>query len=185
MWGGMKSFVEEVAAAPGGENIRACIQCGICTGSCPAANNMEYAPRQIVAMIRADMRDEVLSSSSMWHCLSCYTCSVRCPRGVKPAEIAHALEGLASQQGFKVRETSTPAMYRSFISSMKRNGRVHEFGTMLSYFLSTNPLKALKLLPMGLELFWHKRLPLAPNRVKGRKDLAKIIRKFTEIRASQ
>ena len=92
----MKSFVEEIAATPGGEKIRACIQCGICTGSCPAANEMEYAPRKIIAMIRAEMRDEVLSSSSMWHCLSCYTCTVRCPRGVKPAELAHALEGLAN-----------------------------------------------------------------------------------------
>ena len=31
----MKSFVEEITATPGGEKIRACIQCGICTGSCP------------------------------------------------------------------------------------------------------------------------------------------------------
>jgi len=180
----MRSFVEEVTATPGGENIRACIQCGICTGSCPAANEMEYAPRKIIAMIRADMRDEVLSSSSMWHCLSCYTCTVRCPRDVKPAELAHTLECLANQQGFKVKGTNTPAMYRSFVSSMKRNGRVHELGMMFKYYLSTNPLVALKVLPVGLKLFLHKRLPLTPKRVKGKEDLAKIIQKFTEIRAA-
>ena len=180
----MRSFVEEVTATPGGENIRACIQCGICTGSCPAANEMEHAPRKIIAMIRADMRDEVLSSSSMWHCLSCYTCTVRCPRDVKPAELAHTLECLANQQGFKVKGTNTPAMYRSFVSSMKRNGRVHELGMMFKYYLSTNPLVALKVLPVGLKLFLHKRLPLTPKRVKGREDLSKIIQKFTEIRAA-
>jgi len=179
----MRSFVEDVTAAPGGENIRACIQCGICTGSCPAANEMEYAPRKIIAMIRADMRDEVLSSSSMWHCLSCYTCTVRCPRDVKPGELAHTLEYLANQQGFRVRGTTTPTMYRSFVSSMKRNGRVHELGIMLKYYLSTNPLVALKVLPVGLKLFWHKRLPLIPKTVKGKEDLAKIIQKFAEIRA--
>ena len=180
----MRSFVEEVTATPGGENIRACIQCGICTGSCPAANEMEYAPRKIIALIRADMRDEVLSSSSMWHCLSCYTCTVRCPRDVKPAELAHTLECLANQQGFRVEGTSTPAIYQSFVSSMKRNGRVHEFGTMLRYYLSTNPLEALKVLPVGLKLFLHKRLPLTPKRVKGKEDLAKITRRFTEIRTA-
>ena len=181
----MRSFVEEVTSAPGGENIRACIQCGICTGSCPTANEMEYAPRKIIAMIRADMRDEVLSSSSMWHCLSCYTCTVRCPRDVKPGELAHTLECLANQQGFRVRGTTTPTMYRSFVSSMKRNGRVHELGIMLKYYLSTNPLMALKVLPVGLKLFWQKRLPLIPKTVKGKEDLAKIIQKFTEIRANK
>ncbi len=181
----MKSFVEEVAATPGGENIRACIQCGICTGTCPVANEMEYSPRGIIAMIRAGMRDEVLSSNSMWYCLSCYMCTVRCPRGVKPTEMAHALECLANQQGFKVKGTRTPAMYRSFVSSIKGNGRVHEFGTMFRYYLTTNPLAALKMLSVGLKLFLHKRLPLIPKRVKGKQDLSELIQKFGEIRGSQ
>ena len=181
----MTSFVDEVAATPGGEHIRNCIQCGICSGACPAANEMEYAPRKIIAMIRAGMRDEVLSSSSMWHCLSCYMCTVRCPRDVKPAELAHALECLSNQQGFRVKRTNTPAMYRSFVSSVKDNGRVHEFGIMLRYYLRTNPLAALKVLPVGLKLLFHKRLPLVPKRVKGKGDLSKMVEKFTEVRAKQ
>jgi len=181
----MKNFVEEVTATPGGENIRACIQCGICTGSCPVANEMEYSPREIIALIRAGMRDEVLSSNSMWYCLSCYMCTVRCPRGVKPTEMAHALECLANQQGFRVKGTRTPAMYRSFVSSIKGNGRVHEFGMMFRYYLTTNPLVALKMLPVGLKLFLRKRMPLIPKRVKGKQDLSKLIQKFGEIRGSQ
>ena len=179
----MTSFIDEVAAFPGGEHVRSCIQCGICSGACPAANEMEYPPRKIIAMIRADMRDEVLSSSSMWHCLSCYMCTVRCPRGVKPTEIAHALECLSIQQGFRVKGTTTPVMYRNFVSSIKGNGRVHEVGVMLRYYLTTNPLAILKVLPVGLSLFFHKRLPLLPKKVKGREDLAKIIQKFNEIGA--
>ena len=60
------SFVDEVAAHPGGETLRACIQCGTCSGSCPAAREMQYSPRQINAMVKAGMKDEVLSSNSMW-----------------------------------------------------------------------------------------------------------------------
>jgi hypothetical protein len=74
-------------------------------------------------------------------------------------------------------------MYRNFVSSIKANGRVHEVGIMFRYYLTTNPLAALKILPVGLSLFFHKRLPLAPKRVKGREDLAKIIQKFKEIGA--
>ena len=181
----MKSFADEIRATLGGENIRACIQCGICTGSCPAANEMEYAPRKIIAMIRANMRDEVLSSSSMWHCLSCYMCTVRCPRDIKPTELAHALEGLAMQQGFTVKETHTPAMYDSFVSSIQSNGRVHEFGMMLRYYLTSNPLAALKVLPVGLKLLSHKRLPIMSKKTKGQQDLSKIIEKFREVRGNE
>ncbi len=186
----MKSFVEEVVAIPGGENIITCIQCGMCTGSCPMAGEMEYPPRKIIAMIRAGMRGEVLSSSSMWHCLSCYMCTVRCPRDVKPTEIAHALESLANQHGFSIKETRTPLMYRSFVSSIKDNGRVHEFGMMLRFYLSimpdllTKPLAAIKMLPLGLKLVLHKRLPLKPEKVKGRKELSQIIQRFREVRSS-
>lgn len=187
---GMKSFVDEVAATLGGEHIRACIQCGICTGSCPVASEMEYPPRKIIAMIRAGMQDEVLSSNSMWHCLSCYMCGCRCPRGVKPPELAHALESLANQYGFRVKGTHTPAMYRSFVSSIKGNGRVHEFGMMLrfywsiKFYLLANPLAVVKMLPLSLKLFLHKRMPLMPDKVKGKEDLSRIIQKFKQVQAS-
>jgi hypothetical protein len=95
------------------------------------------------------------------------------------------LEGLANQYGYKVKETHTPAMYRSFVSSIKGNGRVHEFGMMFKYYLTTNPFAALKMLPIGLQLFSHKRMPLFPHKIKGRDELSKIIQKFKEVRGSQ
>lgn len=184
----MSNFLDEVKATPGGEHIQACIQCGTCTGSCPMAGSMEYPPRQIIAMIRAGLRDEVLASSSMWFCLSCYTCTARCPRGVKPTELAHALESLATTEGFRVRGTTTPAMYRSFVRSIGTNGRVHEFGTMVRYYLSiipsliSHPMATIRTLPLGLQLVRHRRLPLMPRRIKGREELSRIIRKFNEVR---
>ena len=75
-------------------------------------------------------------------------------------------------------------MYRSFVNSIKGNGRVHEFGMMFKYYLTTNPLAALKMLPVGLKLFLHKRMPLMPKRVEAREDLSKVIQKFREVRSS-
>lgn len=181
----VKSFVDEVASMPGGEHIRECIQCGVCSGTCPVAREMEYAPRKIIAMIRAGMRDDVLSSASMWHCVSCYLCTVRCPRDIKPTELAHALESMAVQQGFRIRDTRTPVMYRSFVGSVKGNGRVHELGMMLRYYFTTNPLAALKMTKVGLQLFLRKRMPLMPSKTKGKEDLSMIIQKFRAVRGSQ
>ena len=61
------SFIEEITAIPGGEEIRLCIQCGTCTASCPNADTMNHTPSQLIAMARAGMRDEVLSSNAMWY----------------------------------------------------------------------------------------------------------------------
>lgn len=169
------SFIDEVCSIPGGEAIRSCIQCGMCTGSCPTASKWDYPPRKAIAMVRAGLRKELLSSNSMWFCASCYTCTVRCPRDIKPADIMHALEVLAIRDGLSTKRSRTPVMYKCFVDSAKGNGRVYELGMMLKFFLRTNPFAALKMAPVGLGLFLHKRLPLKPNRIKGMGELKAIL----------
>lgn len=171
------SFVDEVRSIPGGESIYSCIQCGVCTGSCPTASRWDYPPRQAIAMVRAGLREELLSSNSMWFCASCYTCTVRCPRAVKPADIMHVLEVLAIRDGLSTKRSKTPVMYKTFVDSAKSNGRVYEVGMMLKLFLKTNPFAALKMAPVGLSLLLHKRLPLRPSRIKAREQLKAILDK--------
>lgn len=171
------SFIDEVCSIPGGDAIRSCIQCGMCTGSCPTASRWDYPPRQAIAMVRAGLRNELLSSNSMWFCASCYICTVRCPRDIKPTDIMHALEVIAIRDGLSTKRSRTPVMYKCFVDSAKGNGRVYELGMMLKLFLRTNPFAALKMAPVGLGLFLHKRLPLRPNRIKGRGELKAILDK--------
>ncbi len=174
---GRRNLLAEVASLPGGEKIRDCIQCGMCSGSCPAAQYMDYSPRRIIAMVRANMWDEVLSSNSIWHCVSCYLCTVRCPRDIKPTETMHILETLSIREGYKVRESFTPAMYRCFTDSIKANGRVHEFGFMFNYYRRTNLFASFKMLPLALKLFTHGRMPLRAKKTKGREELKVILEK--------
>lgn len=84
-------FLEQITSVPGGETLRRCIQCGTCTASCPNADSMDYTPSELIAMVRAGMRQEVLSSRAPWYCLSCYMCTVRCPRGVKQTDLMHVI----------------------------------------------------------------------------------------------
>ncbi|TET39023.1 MAG: heterodisulfide reductase [Dehalococcoidia bacterium] len=174
---GTRSFLEEVAAMPGGEAIRLCIQCGTCTGACPNADRMDHPPRKIIAMVRAGLREEVLSSNSMWFCASCYLCTVRCPRDIKPTALMHVLENLSAHHGLITKSTGTPAMYQSFVDSIRRNGRVHEFSMMLRFYLRTNPFASLGMIPVALALFSRGRIPLMPTRIKGRGQLKAILEK--------
>jgi len=178
-------FTAEVEATTGGDNIRACIQCGICAGSCPVADRMEYPPRRIIALIRAGMRDEVLHSNSMWYCLSCYMCAERCPRDVNPTGLAYALEALAFKYDYKVRNTHTPEAHYSFVRSLLDRGRIYELGMMLRYYRKTGLYKAIKMLPLAFSLFRHSRLPLMSPRVKNKKNLKRVIAAFREVRGEK
>ena len=169
------SFAGEVCAIPGGEGVRTCVQCGVCSGSCPNADFMDYSPRKMIAMVRAGMREQVLSSNSMWYCLSCYLCTVRCPRGIKPTDVMYALKQLAIQHGFSHGPTDAPIMYRTFVDAINGKGRVHELGLMRKFYLQTNVFKALGMLSVGLSLLRRRRMPLTAKGIKGAAEVRTII----------
>ena len=89
-----------------------CMQCGKCSGSCPAYGEMDYHPHQFVAMVENGDIEVLLSSKAIWNCLSCFACVERCPRGVSPANVIEAvrLQVLRSQGGNHVKVDGIPAM---------------------------------------------------------------------------
>lgn len=149
-------FLEELYEVPGGENIKECIQCGTCSGSCPASPHMDHSPRQIFAMIRAGMRDDVLSSNTIWKCASCYLCSARCPSNIKITEIMYALRRLAVKEGKAAPNDSL--MAEISVENIDRYGRNPEWLLIAKYFAKTGPLKALSFAGVGLALYSSGRL---------------------------
>jgi heterodisulfide reductase subunit C len=94
-------FKFDVAAEPGGQNIKLCFACGQCTGSCPVSRiDPEYNPRRIIHMVLLGMRKEVLSSEFIWMCSQCYTCQAHCPQNVDFADVMKALRNMAWREGY-------------------------------------------------------------------------------------
>jgi len=94
-------FKYDVAAEPGGENIKLCFACGLCTASCPVADiDPGYNPRRIIRMVLLGMRKEVLSSDLPWLCSQCYTCQAHCPQNVNFADVMKALRSMAVREGY-------------------------------------------------------------------------------------
>ena len=79
--------VEELS----GQKLLACYQCGKCSAGCPAVSEMDILPNQVIRYAQLGMKDELLSARSVWVCASCYTCNVRCPKGIKIAEVMEAV----------------------------------------------------------------------------------------------
>ena len=179
-----KTFVDEVAAEPGGEKINECIQCGVCSGSCPTVEWWEYPPRRIIAMIRSGNRDKVLSSSSAFNCVTCYMCTVRCPRGIKPSQLIHAVEAIAEREGYKPK-TPTLTLHRGLRDSMKR-GRIWEFSVAMSFYLKTNVLEGLRMMPIAWSLISRGLMPVfPPKKVKGSREVTAIMKEVTSMQKSR
>ena len=95
------NFKYEIAARPGGENIRKCFACGTCTAGCPVFHvEHEYNPRKIIRMILMGLREQVLSSKMIWLCSQCYTCSANCPQDVDFSDIMFSLRDMAVEEGY-------------------------------------------------------------------------------------
>ena len=95
-----RRFKYDVAAYPGGENIKLCFACGTCTAGCPVSGvNGEFNPRKIIRQVLLGMRKEILSSPLIWHCVQCYSCTAKCPQNVKFREIIKALREMAVAAG--------------------------------------------------------------------------------------
>lgn len=87
------------------EGLTACMNCGVCTGVCPAAEFYDYDPRQIVDMVqtRDDQAiEELLKGENIWYCGECMSCRPRCPRGNTPCYVIQALRTLSQRTGFFV-----------------------------------------------------------------------------------
>lgn len=95
-----------------GVNPRKCMQCGKCSGTCPAYDEMEYHPHQFVYMVETGDIEPLLKSESLYRCLTCFACVDRCPRGVEPAKLIEAvrLEVIRKQGANRMTANDVPAM---------------------------------------------------------------------------
>jgi heterodisulfide reductase subunit C len=173
-------FLDEIYSLPGGHEIKKCIQCGTCSGSCPTSYVMDHAPRKIFSLIRAGFRDEVLSSNTIWFCSSCYTCAVRCPKEIKITDVMYALKRLAAAEG-KAKGQKGVVLSKIFASLVNKYGRNHETELMTRYILQAEPLGFFHFIPQGWKLFVNRRLPLFPHRIKHIDQLRAILKKVDEL----
>jgi len=173
------TFAGVFASIPGGEKLSDCIQCGTCSGMCPLSPYMDHTPRQIVAMIRAGFKGEVLASYTTWLCASCYACTVECPKEIKITEIMYAAKRLAIREGVSPKRFPITVLAREFFKAVQSTGRNSEMRLIMRLYLKSNPLKMFKQAGLGWGLLRHGRLSLKRESIKRTGEL-KTMLKFLE-----
>ncbi|TET62584.1 (Fe-S)-binding protein [Candidatus Bathyarchaeota archaeon] len=76
-----------------------CIQCGICTGSCPVSRKANLNIRKYMREVAFTGNLTVPSQDELWSCTTCSTCSVRCPKELNPFEFLIDIRSIAVEEG--------------------------------------------------------------------------------------
>ncbi len=92
--GDIDVFFEKIIELSG-QDVKICMQCGTCSGSCPMMEHMNISPRKAMHFIQFGLSEMVADVNSCWYCASCHTCSARCPRGIDIARVMEALRQMS------------------------------------------------------------------------------------------
>ena len=85
------------------DSLKACMNCGICTAICPAAEFYDYDPRRICDTVQRGDEEQVeklLRSDTIWYCGQCMSCKPRCPRGNIPGAVINILRKVSQDMGY-------------------------------------------------------------------------------------
>jgi len=171
------SFIEEIKKIPGGEKILDCIQCGICAGSCHARFAMDYSPMQILKMAHLGLKQEVLSSSTIWICASCYTCASRCPRGLNIPAIMSGFKNMAMKNNVQAPIALKPKFHKTFTEIIGKYGRMHEPELQMRLLKKTSPGELLHNASLGLRMLRKGKLKLQPSKLDSSTHFSEIYKK--------
>lgn len=166
------TFFDEVRKMPGGEKLASCIQCGVCSGSCTTSVAGELNPRQVIELILLGLRNKAMSTSSIWTCVFCRTCTVRCPQGIDIPELMSSLRIMAVKRGALPGEDRNLKFHQSFWKSLSANGRLDTFRL---YSRLAGMQEIARSLPLGLTLLRKGKLVLRAPAMAHPEQLSRLM----------
>ena len=171
----VRGFSKEIMSVSGCEQLQSCIQCGTCSGTCPLSIYMDFSPRQVMALVRADFKNEVLQSKTVWLCASCYSCTVECPRQIRITDIMYALKQRAIKEGIYPKRFPIPILAKEFSAMVRSKGRITETLLVMRLFLKANWRAVLSSWRLGLGLIRTGRFVIRHERIERRAELAAML----------
>ncbi len=152
-----------------------CYQCGKCSAGCPMASEMDLKTHEMIRLLQLDIGERLLSSESIWMCLTCETCTTRCPNMFDPAAVIDALREIALREHPSFVPRRIAAFHSAFLDQIRTHGRVFEFGLVASYKLRSGALFAdVESVP---GMMARGKLGMTPKRIKGLRELRRIFDK--------
>jgi len=173
-----KGYISEIESHTG-VNVNRCYQCGKCSAGCAVNEEMDYPPSVVMRMLQTGEEsyyNEILHSQTIWLCVSCQNCVTRCPMEIDiPRLMDYLREQALQKKTINKKAKNIISFHKSFLDSIKYTGRLYEIGLVGGYKARTfNLTQDLTVAP---GMFVKGKLPLFPEMVKGKKQIANIFSK--------
>ena len=136
--------------------------------------NGYLSPQDHTTIVLGD-REKVLASGTIWTCLQCTTCSVRCPNDIDITHVFDTLRKIAVTE-HREAEKDTWTFYSFFLDSVKKHGRLHELEAIMKYKLAKKDFFSDT--KMGIDMLLKGRMGILPHNIQGRKALKEMFKKI-------
>jgi heterodisulfide reductase subunit C len=161
-----------------GVDLNVCFQCKKCTSGCPVSKLVGTPPSEIMRRLHLNAGDEILESDILWMCVSCETCSARCPMGIDIAAVMDALRHLALAKGASKQKGNVPLFNRAFLKTVRMFGRSYDIAMITAYKLGT--LKLMDDTEKFPSMLKKRKIALLPSFAGDRKTTKRIFKKAEE-----
>lgn len=165
-----------------GQSVARCYQCGKCSGGCPLASEADYPPSQLLRLTQfgdPHLDQKALGSLTIWLCLTCQTCSARCPQEVDLPRIMDFLRQESWKRGIvHPGARKIIAFHKSFLTSIRMTGRMFELGMIADY--KRRSLKFFQDVLLAPKLLKRGKLHFLPHRIKGVKAVRQMFDRALE-----
>ncbi|MGD2094240.1 MAG: 4Fe-4S dicluster domain-containing protein [Phycisphaerales bacterium] len=171
---GIITAVREIS----GVDLSVCFQCKKCTSGCPVSKLVKSPPSEIMRRLHLNAGEEILESDILWMCVSCETCSARCPMGIDVAAVMDALRQLALAKGASKQKGNVPLFNRAFLKTVQLFGRTYDIAMITAYKLGT--LKLMDDTEKFPKMLKKRKISLLPSFDGDRKTTKRIFKKAKE-----
>ena len=89
--------VIDIVKEEGGDILKLCYQCGLCSATCPWNIVKSFVVRRLIHQAQLGLVD--FEDEDVWTCVACRLCVDRCPRGVEVPDIMRALRRVIVEVG--------------------------------------------------------------------------------------
>jgi len=141
---------------------------------------VDMAPNQIVRALQLGNFEKAMTSDAIWACVSCQTCSTRCPQSVDCAGIMDALREVSLRRGLaSPAQKTVVAFQQAFLNNIRRNGRLDEIELIAEFKFRALPSERslgflLKDAGLAPQLQKRHKLHLRGEKVKDRAVVRRI-----------
>jgi heterodisulfide reductase subunit C len=150
------------------------------------AGQMDIPPTRLIRLLQLGDSESALRANSIWQCVSCQTCTTRCPKRVDCASVMDALRQLSSKRGTaSPAERRTALFQQAFLDNIRRHGRLNEIELIAAFkgavFLRDRNLPFLfRDAGLAPQLQQRRKLHLVGEQVKDRGVVARIFARATK-----